>query len=168
MTELSTANVARFPKTPARKPATRTHSRHFNRKMQRQGRATKLVGAVAATLVGLSLSHLAHGIELVTSCPTWEGWAMAVGIDLGFISLEAAALTASTDRLRRQVERFTRPTIAATIAGSSAMNAYAFAAQAPADWRAWAAMGIGAAIPALIYALSRVGAAMYMDGHSKA
>jgi hypothetical protein len=30
---------------------------------------------VGVTLVALSLSHLAHGIELVTGAPAWEAWA---------------------------------------------------------------------------------------------
>jgi len=163
------ANVLKLPKTaPSRRERPLTRSRHFARKMARQSHAAAMVGTVAATLVGLSLSHLAHGIELVTSAPSWESWAMAVGIDLGFVSLEVSQLTASTDKLRRTIERFSKPAIWATLAGSAALNAFAFAAQAPADWRGYGAMVLGACIPAMIYALTRIGAAMYLDLHSKA
>src|SRR5260221_8766972 len=40
------------------------------------------LGAVIMVLLSLSLSHLARGIEIVTSCQSWEGWAMAIGLDL--------------------------------------------------------------------------------------
>ena len=55
-----------------------------------------------------------------------------------------------------------------TLAASAAINAFAFAAQnrEPVhDGRAAVALGI--AIPALIYALTRVGAALYIDCHAR-
>jgi hypothetical protein len=48
--------------------------------------------AVASTLTALSLTHLAHGISIVTAAPRWENWAMAIGIDLGFVALEREAV----------------------------------------------------------------------------
>src|SRR5262245_745099 len=50
------------------------------RAMRRQGATAVGIGAVAVTLTALSLSHLAHGIELVTHADGWESWAMAIGI----------------------------------------------------------------------------------------
>jgi hypothetical protein len=35
--------------------------------------------ASPVTLTALSLSHLAHGVEIVTGSSTWESWAMAIG-----------------------------------------------------------------------------------------
>jgi hypothetical protein len=84
---------------------------------------------VAVTLTGLSLSHLAHGVEIVTGSSAWESWAMAVGVDLGFVALEVSQL-AIGEKVRRQVSRYARPAILGTLAGSAAMNAFAFAAQA--------------------------------------
>jgi hypothetical protein len=52
-----------------------------------------VAATVAVVLVALSLSHLAQGIHLVTKAPLWEAWAMAVGIDLGFLALEIAQLS---------------------------------------------------------------------------
>jgi hypothetical protein len=43
-------------------------------------------------LTALSLSHLAHGVEIVTGSSTWESWAMAAGVDCGFITLELSQL----------------------------------------------------------------------------
>jgi hypothetical protein len=91
---------------------------------------------------------------------------MAVGIDLGFVALELAQLSAATDQVRKQISRFTKPAIVGTLVGSAAMNAFAFGSQA-SGWMLAPAVVMGVAIPALIYALTRVGASLYIDCHSK-
>ncbi len=159
-------NTAQVIKLPGHKPAKHAHSKSFVKRMRRQGTAAVAIGGVAGTLVALSLSHLAHGIEIVTAAPQWESWAMAVGIDLGFVALEAAQVTATTPALRNYIGRFTRPAIVGTLAGSAAMNAFAFASQV-AGWYMYAAIVLGIAIPSLIYVLTRIGAAMYIDCNSK-
>jgi hypothetical protein len=152
---------------PAPKSApSRKHSRAI-KALRRQAGTPLGVGAVAVTLTALSLSHLAHGIEIVTGCQPWEAWAMAVGIDLGFVALELSQL-AVTDKLRRQVSRFARPAIFGTLAGSAGMNAFAFGAQAVNQYMMAAGITLGVAIPALIYALTRVGAALATDCHVRA
>src|SRR6266478_9690157 len=88
-------------------------SQRVTRSIRRQAGTAIGVGAVAVTLTTLSLSHLAHGIEIVTGCQSWEGWAMAIGIDLGFVALELSQL-AIGDKLRKQVARFARPAILGT------------------------------------------------------
>jgi sterol desaturase/sphingolipid hydroxylase (fatty acid hydroxylase superfamily) len=154
----------------AREGAPRAPSRRIRRAvraLRRQAATAAGVGAVAVTLTALSLSHLAHGIEIVTHCEPWEGWAMAVGIDLGFVALELSQL-AIGDRLRKQVARFARPAILGTLAGSAAMNAFAFASQAGGYVMMAAAVTLGVAIPTLVYALTRVGAALATDVHGRA
>lgn len=158
-------NTAQVIKLPGSKPA-KQHSKSHVKRMRRQGTAAVAIGAVAGTLVALSLSHLAHGIAIVTAAPEWESWAMAAGIDLGFVALEGAQVTASTTALRNQIGKFTKPAIVGTLAGSAAMNAFAFASAA-SGWFVYAAVVLGVCIPALIYALTRIGAAMYIDCHSK-
>ena len=159
-----TAQVLKLTSVRSQKP--RRHSNHFTKAMRRQKLASTAVGLVAVTLTGLSLCHLAQGIEIVTSAPTFETWAMAIGIDLGFISLEAAQIMATTDKLRKAIGRYTKPAIIGTLAGSAAMNAFAFGAQAT-GWKIYPAVILGLAIPALIYAMTRIGAALYIDCHSK-
>jgi hypothetical protein len=102
----------------------------------------------------------------VTGAPTWEAW--AVGTDLGFVALEASQLAVTGERLRKQIARWTRPAIIGTLVGSAAMNAFAFAAQTTNLWMTSAAITLGIAIPALVYACLRVGALIYVDCHSKA
>ena len=153
--------AALVPKVPSRK------DRRALKALRRQAGTALGVGVVAVTLTALSLSHLAHGIEIVTGCQPWEGWTMAVGIDLGFVALELSQL-AVNDKVRRQVSRLARPAILGTLAGSAGMNAFAFAAQAVNQYMMAAGIALGVAIPALIYALTRVGAALATDCHARA
>jgi hypothetical protein len=123
--------VASIAKLPLAEKAARAvrKSRRQHRAGRRQVFAAAGIGAVASTLTALSLTHLAHGISIVTSAPAWESWAMAAGIDLGFVALEGAQLTSTSERLRREVTKYTKPAIIGTLTGSAVMNAFAFAAQ---------------------------------------
>lgn len=153
----ATANVVRLPagkKIRAQRPRP-VQSVGYKRRLKRQTFAAFAVATVTIVLTGLSLSHLAHGIALVTNAPTWEAWAMAVGIDLGFIALELSQLCAATPAVRRSVETFSRPAIIGTLTVSAVMNALAFGSAAEGAM-VYAAAALGVAIPALIYALSRV------------
>ena len=141
-------------------------SKRMSKRLRRQGAAAVGVGLVAGTLTALSLSHLAHGIEVVTAAPSWEAWAMAVGIDLGFVMLELSQLAAATDKVAKHISRFTKPAIVGTLVGSAAMNGFAFAAQVSGLMIAPAVV-LGLAIPGLIYAMTRVGAGLYIDCHSR-
>jgi hypothetical protein len=121
---------------------------------------------VALTLTGLSLAHLAHGIAGVTGCELWESWAMAAGIDLGFVALELAQLSVG-ERVRRQIAHFAKPAIIGTLAGSATMNAVAFGSQASNGYLMAAGIAFGIAIPALIFAFTRVGATLAKDCHTR-
>jgi hypothetical protein len=154
-------------KLHASSKASRTATqRRPNKALRRQTASAVFVGLVAVALTGLSLSHLAHGVKIVTGSSPLESWAMAVGIDLAFIAIELSQLTATTERLRKTIATYTKPAVAGTLAGSAAMNAFAFAALT-SGWMMYAAIALGVAIPALIYAMTRIGAALYIDCHSK-
>jgi hypothetical protein len=154
----TTNNILQLPGKPTRlrkvaRPQP-TQSRALRRRLARQHGAAVAVATVGVALTALSLAHLAHGIELVTKAPAWESWLMAIGIDLGFLALEIGQLCAATPSVRAEISRFTAPAIIGTLVASAAMNAMAFGAQAD-GWMVYPAVGLGLAIPALIYALSR-------------
>jgi hypothetical protein len=151
MAVTSHLNVVRLPG----KRRIRPYVRPARRSQRRQQLSATAVAVVGVVLTALSLSHLAHGIELVTRAPTWEAWAMAIGIDLGFVALEIAQLCAVNPKVRSEISRWTKPAILGTIVASAGMNSLAFAAQA-SGWMMYPAVGLGLAIPALIYCLSRV------------
>ena len=151
----TSATVVRPAKFKLQKLRQPLRSPSYRRRIARQTGAAVAVAVVAIVLTGLSLSHLAHGIHLVTLAPAWEAWSMAIGIDLGFIALEIAQLCAATPVVRRDVSRFSKPAILGTLLISAVLNGLAFGAQA-SGWMIVPAAGLGVAVPALIYALSRV------------
>jgi hypothetical protein len=56
-------------------------------------------------LLGLSLSHVAEGVGMITGSGAVAAWAMATGIEAGYVSLEMAMLLAP-EHLRARVARF--------------------------------------------------------------
>jgi hypothetical protein len=150
------------PFKPIIKTKTKTKSRHYTKRLRRQTITAVATGGVALLLTALSLSHLSAGVEIVTGCEAWEGWAMAGVIDLGFVALELSLVMAATDSLQKMIGRWAHPAIKGMLAGIAAMNAFAFAAHATGYMIAPAVV-LGLAIPAFLYALTRVGAALYMD-----
>lgn len=156
-------NVSIFPrprKTTVKSPL---RSSGFRRRLARQRIASYGIGSVALVLTGLSLSHLAGGVQLLTQGDVWHSWAMAIGIDLGFIALELGQLSVTTDTMRKTVSRFAGPAVKGTLLVSAVMNAYAFAAPATCWPFAVAAAMLGVSIPALIYVLTRVSVALWID-----
>jgi hypothetical protein len=163
---MSQANVTVLKPAAQGKPATTRKHTRITKAIRRQSLAAAGIGLVACTVTALSLHHLADGIMLVTKAPAWEAWSEGTGIDLGFVSMELATIAATTDKLRKAISRYTRPAIAGTLAGSAVMNAFAFGMQA--DGHVMMGALLGAAIPALVYCLTRIGAAMYVDCHGRA
>lgn len=137
-------------------------SRKAKAKARNQLFTASAIGAVAVTLTGLSLNHLASGIETMTHCPAWQSWAMAIGVDVAFVSLELAQLTI-TDKLRHKLRNYFRPAIIGTLAWSAVLNAMAFAGQADSPLMQGLCIALGLSIPALVYGLTKIGAAMYLD-----
>lgn len=162
---MNAAQVIKLPR--AAKQAPRSLNRKAAKKLQRQGHAAVGIGLVAGTLTALSLSHLAHGIEIVCAARGWESWAMAAGIDCGFIGLELSTIMAATEHVRRSAGKWAKPAIAGTLVGSALMNAFAFAEGATGYAMQAAAIVAGLSIPALIYALTKVSAALWIDCHTR-
>src|SRR5215472_107605 len=152
------SNVYAIETTRTTKSKSKAQRRHLTKAAKRQRFAATMVGLVVMALTGLSLTHLSHGIEVVTNASAWEAWAMAVGIDLGFVVLEVADLSA-VETTRRKIEKWIKPAIIGTLTGSAALNAFAFAANAT-GWYVYPAAVLGVAITALIYAMTRVGTTM--------
>jgi hypothetical protein len=146
--------LAKAAEAQAQQPK-RAPSPGNRRAMQRQTWAAAAVCTVAVVLTALSLSHLAHGVRLVTGCPDWEAWALAAGVDLGLVACEISMLAAATDKVRREIGAYAKAAIVGTLIASAVMNALAFSAQST-GWLVWPAVGLGIAIPGMVYALSRI------------
>jgi hypothetical protein len=147
----------RKPELQSSKPSANQKRRHP------QTMAAMATGTIAGIITALSLTHLAHGIQIVTHAPEWEAWAMAIGIDLGFIALEMALLCTPSDTTRQSVSRYANPAIIGTLATSAAMNAFTFSANLEGFLKIAPAIVLGLAIPAMIYALTRITATLWLD-----
>ena len=147
---------------PTAKAAPRKTAPRVVRSKKDLARQTMTMGAVASvalTLTGLSLSHLTTGIMQVTGGSATESAAMAVGIDLSFVALEVAQVIKLPESTARVVARYAHPAIVGTMLASAGLNAFGFAANA-AGLMVYPAVALGCAIPALIYALTRVAVAL--------
>ncbi len=159
MNEANQVKVVKFPKSKA-KINPKVSSTH-RRQLRQQLLSGAAVSVVALTLTGLSLNHLAHGISIVTHADMVESWAMAVGIDLGFVAVEMAQMSVSNEKLSKEINQYAGPTIVGTMVGSAVLNAFAFAAQAE-GWMLVPAIIMGLVIPAMIYSLTKIGTKMYL------
>ena len=154
-----TTNVVRLSRQTRAKARKAPQS---TRQLRRQVIAGSGIGVVALTLVGLSLTHLAHGIALVTNAPAVEGWALVIGLDVGFVALELAGIAAASDRMAMTVARYARPAIVGTLAASALFNAAAFASQA-SGMLVYPAAALGVAVPALVFCLTKIAVALFLD-----
>jgi hypothetical protein len=133
-------------------------------RITRRGRHSHAVAAVGVLAVALallvqSLSHLASGVAIVTACGERDGWLMVIGIDVGFVALELAPLVAPA-ATRPAMARYAQPAIIGTLVTSAAMNAFAFVSHVE-GLMIFPAIGLGFAVPALVYALTKTGAIMF-------
>jgi hypothetical protein len=114
--------------------------------------------AVTSVLLALSLAHLSTGIELITHCHSWEAIALALGVDAAMVCCEAAILVSGPTALKA-IKRWASGTILCTVVSSAGLNSLAFAQTADGVMM-FAAIAAGCAVPALIYALTRIAAGL--------
>lgn len=148
---------------PVSKNQTRVQSRSFKLKMRRQAATAVALGVVATIITALSLSHIAHGITIVTGATTWEAWSFAIAIDVAMIVAEVSMLFSSTPVLRKEVAKYASPFVILALAASAILNAFAFSAHLITWIERAPAICFGIAIPMMIYALTRIMAALYLN-----
>jgi hypothetical protein len=119
------------------------------------------VWPLAGTTVGLmavSLTHLSDGVTQLTAIPSWQAWAMAIGIDCMLISVALAQLTSPPD-VKKDIAIVARCMEAGTLIMSAGLNALAFTG-GNFDAAHWAQVAFGCFVPAAIsgatYILARL------------
>ena len=109
-------------------------------------------------LMGVSLTHLSDGVTQLTAIPSWQAWAMAVGIDRMLISTALAQLTAPAD-VKKDIAVVAHCMEAGALVMSAGLNALAFTGGA-FDIAHWAQVAFGCFVPAAIsgatYILARL------------
>lgn len=149
-------------KTERNAKAKAARARNVVKHSSRQAIGASAIGMVALALTAVSLTHLSDGIMIVTGSSMAIAWATAIGVDLGFVTLELGQTLSKASTAAKNKGWVDGTTIGLMIM-SAAMNAFAFGMHAPNQWMMAAAIVFGISIPALIYAMTRVGAAMWLD-----
>jgi hypothetical protein len=118
------------------------------------------VGAVAVggLLLVLSLQHLAVGVMAITGCGWWEGILLAIGIDLGLVITECAAIVASP-AVAKSIRFYVWAMISSTLALSAGLNSWAFA-QHSQGVMVYASCAFGFFVPLMVFGLSKVAIAL--------
>jgi hypothetical protein len=116
------------------------------------------LACTTVALMAVSLTHLSDGVTQLTAIPSWQTWAMAVGIDCMLISVALAQLTAPPD-VKRDIALVARCMEGGTLVMSPGLNALAFTGGA-FDAAHWAQIAFGCFVPAAIsgatYILARL------------
>lgn len=147
------------PARQGRQVAARKAAATIAGQFRRQHIAAGAVALLAGSLTFLSVHHLATGYQAVTHCADWEAIISACGIDLGFLLQEIAQLVTVRDATLKVVARWANPAIGVTLAGSAALNSFAFMQGAETSLLAiGAAILMGCFLPGFIYVLTRVSA----------
>jgi hypothetical protein len=107
----------------------------------------------------LSLQHLAIGVMAITGCSWVEAILLAVGIDLGLVVTECAAIVASP-AAAKQIRFYVWAMISSTLALSAGLNSWAFAQHAQSGVMAYASCAFGFFIPLMVFGLSKVAIAL--------
>jgi hypothetical protein len=144
---------------------TRKTRRQASHSLRKHASAIGL-GAVILVLLYLSLSHLARGIVIVTGCESWEGTAMAIGLDLLIVALECAMVATVGTKAHKAVARFANPALFLAFTWSAGLNAFAFSATSAVLWMTITAAALGFSIPLLIYAGTRAWAALAISART--
>lgn len=151
-------NSTKIKTKPARQTATRKAQATVAKQFRRQHFAAGSVALLAAVLTFLSVHHLATGYAAVTHCADWEAIVSAIGLDCGFLLLEISQLVTVRDATLRIISRWANPAIGVTLAGSAALNSFAFMQGADGVLAIVAASAMGCFLPGFIYVLTRVSA----------
>jgi hypothetical protein len=107
------------------------------------------IGVVAIGATALSLSDLAESIGGVAHIELWKSYALAVALDLNFVSTEAFSLFASA-AVARATSYATIATKVITLGMSAVANSWAMSHGAEGTVMQAACVAAGCAVPALI------------------
>ena len=116
---------------------------------------------VIATILGVSLQHLAWGIQTVTGTMTWSSWALATAVDIGMVASEITLIVLAR-RPDIGVTPFARRYVIATLAISMALNVLAFWPERITVIAAGLAIALGCGMPAGVYHLTRVAGKVWL------
>jgi hypothetical protein len=159
---LTLNTAAKSRKTTKAKAARKPVSDRMTRRIRLQHGTALFLGAIAAAMTTVSLSHIAGGIEHIThgAVPVWQAWGVAIGLDANYVAMEMAGVVAAMQHVRDRLHRLTRFGIPAVMGFSMSLNALEFAAGATNAYELAAGIGMGIILPALVFLTFRVAAVL--------
>src|SRR5262245_7541300 len=110
------------------------------------------VGGVGVVLLALSVWHCTEALVVLTGSPALLAAMLAIGIDLGLVASELAAIIGQGERRARC---WANAYVIAAIVLSAGLNALANGLHADEGY-VWLARGVGLVIPALVFILSKL------------
>jgi hypothetical protein len=122
-----------------------------------QRRLALAVGGVGAFVLALSIWEVGTALHALTGMPYALAALLAVGVDLGMVVSEMAAVVSDAGRdAHCWAERY----IALSVGLSVVLNAAAAASHAE-GWMKAVALGVGGVVPVFVYIAGRVAGALW-------
>jgi hypothetical protein len=159
MSRITFSNGTAKPKpqaAPKPKRPTKVELNMLKRQVTIKRAVAGTIGVVGTVVLGLSVSHCAEAIGILTGAPfmaNWSPWYLAIGIDAGMLACEGAELVGTDERTKHWA-------LGVVVGGSifsAILNIIAFLQHAPASaWFQVPAIVLGIIIPALVLTLFRV------------
>ncbi len=121
------------------------------------------LGMVVLIMLGVSLEHLATGIQEITHSAGWSAWALAIAIDVGMVASEVTLIVLAT-LPNIMVSTYAQRYVIATVVISIALNIWAFwPVEAEGDVIGMGLAAIlGAGIPLGVFHLTRVAGRIWL------
>lgn len=140
--------------TGKRSPQPKPSRKASPKQSRNNRRAAAVLGALAATLLGVSVTHLAEGFAVFTHSPMWQAWLLAIAFDASQLACEGAmvAVADSADRTTRKLLHGV--TLCCTVV-SMGMNVAAFTSGCEGNLSLVFCTTLGLAIPLLVLALGQ-------------
>lgn len=126
--------------------------------------------AIAAAIVGgsmlaLSLTHLTHGLSLITGDHVVLSFLLALGIDMGMVAFKVASVVASGRPVWEEIRAYNTTGLIACLTISGLLNVLSYVQGKDVGSFEWLlSVALGVFIPGSVYCLSQVAAKLWLNG----
>jgi hypothetical protein len=158
---LPTAKTSTSKPRATRKAAKQPVSAHRARQERIAAGIRTFLTAVNVGVICVSLQDIAQCAMTYGHIGSWQGYALALGVDASYIGMEFAALFSPTPHQRERIHRWTRIAVPVIAMVSALANMCEFTAAATTTTETVIGCVMGAFVPAVAYVTNRVLAVMY-------
>jgi len=127
-----------------------------------------LLAGVGVVLLACSLTHLAHGVHMITGDNWVLAWCLAIGIDAGIIGLKLATVVGQRKPVWKEIGHTTNFFLVFALSLSAGLNVLSYTdIQLTDSQRFVASVVLGVFIPSFLWGLSQVSSKVWMDGNKQ-